>query len=120
MKTLKYLFFGIACLTLIMSCKTEKKETTTNEAQTESESTERTGQAFIEDDGSTTVLSIAIGSKDHSTLVAAVQAAQLENALVLSYLCLKIFAVTKLQFRRAGIRYKIRISILKNIIIKSF
>jgi uncharacterized surface protein with fasciclin (FAS1) repeats len=99
MKTLKYLFFGIACLTLIMSCKTEKKETTTNEAQTESESTERTGQAFIEDDGSTTVLSIAIGSKDHSTLVAAVQAAQLENALVLSYLCLKIFAVTKLQFR---------------------
>jgi len=51
MKTLKYLFFGIACLTLIMSCKTEKKETTTNEAQTESESTERTGQAFIEDDG---------------------------------------------------------------------
>ena len=97
MKTLKYLFFGIACLTLIMSCKTEKKETTTNEAQTESESTE--SQAFIEDDGSTTVLSIAIGSKDHSTLVAAVQAAQLENALVLSYLCLKIFAVTKLQFR---------------------
>lgn len=43
----------------------------------------RQGQAFIKDDESTpTVLDIAIGSADHSTLVTAVQAAQLENALV--------------------------------------
>ena len=41
------------------------------------------GQAFIEDDASTpNVLQIAIGSPDHSTLVAAVQAAELENVLV--------------------------------------
>lgn len=85
MKTLKFLFFGFACLTLIFSCKNvEKEETSTpNTEQTEKESPERTGQAFIEDDGSTpNVLQIAIGSEDHTTLVAAVQAAQLENALV--------------------------------------
>ncbi|WP_371815777.1 fasciclin domain-containing protein [Flagellimonas sp. 389] len=41
------------------------------------------GQAFIQNDESTpTVLSIAINSPDHTTLVAAVQAADLENALV--------------------------------------
>lgn len=44
---------------------------------------ERTGQAFIQDDEATpNVLQIAIGSPDHTTLVAAVQAAQVENALV--------------------------------------
>ncbi|MEM5564526.1 fasciclin domain-containing protein [Psychroserpens sp. AS72] len=84
MKTLKHLFLGFACLTLILSCKTENKEvtSTTTDTQAETESSERTGQAFIEGDVGTTVLSIAIGSKDHTTLVAAVQAAQLENALV--------------------------------------
>jgi len=41
------------------------------------------GQAFIEDDVAIpNILQIAMGSKDHSTLVAAVQAAQLENSLV--------------------------------------
>lgn len=44
---------------------------------------QKQGQAFIKDDGSTpNVLNIAIGSPDHTTLVAAVQAAELENALV--------------------------------------
>lgn len=41
------------------------------------------GQAFVKDDESKpNILQIAIGSKDHSTLIAAVQAAELENALV--------------------------------------
>lgn len=41
------------------------------------------GQAFVEDDESTpNILNIAAKSADHSTLVAAVQAADLENALV--------------------------------------
>jgi uncharacterized surface protein with fasciclin (FAS1) repeats len=41
------------------------------------------GQAFVQDDESTpNILNIAIKSADHSTLVAAVQAADLENALV--------------------------------------
>jgi uncharacterized surface protein with fasciclin (FAS1) repeats len=44
---------------------------------------ERQGQAFLKDDESTpNVLNIAVSSPDHTTLVAAVQAAELENALV--------------------------------------
>jgi len=84
MKPIKHLFLVFAVATFFCSCKDENKDasTITTEAKTETQSTERTGQAFIEDDGSTTVLSIAIGSKDHTTLVAAVQAAQLENVLV--------------------------------------
>lgn len=84
MKPTKHLFLIFAVAALFCSCKDANKEAsaTTSEVETEVQSTERTGQAFIEDDGSTTVLSIAIGSKDHTTLVAAVQAAQLENSLV--------------------------------------
>lgn len=59
--------------------ETTAAESNTSEAVIESNK----GQAFIEDDASTpNVLQIAIGSPDHSTLVAAVQAAELENALV--------------------------------------
>ncbi|MGB1309173.1 MAG: fasciclin domain-containing protein [Oceanihabitans sp.] len=82
MKTLKNLFFIVACFALVFSCKNENKEATTT-TKTETKKAERTGQAFVTDDqGKPTVLSIAIGSPDHSTLVAAVQAAELENALV--------------------------------------
>jgi uncharacterized surface protein with fasciclin (FAS1) repeats len=50
--------------------------------ETTSEAKEK-GQAFIENDESVpNVLQIAIGSPDHTTLVAAVQAADLENVLV--------------------------------------
>ena len=84
MKTLKKLLFVFAFVAFISSCKNETKEVSTDTtiSETEVTSNEKTGQAFIEDDGSTTVLSIAIGSPDHTTLVAAVQAAQLENVLV--------------------------------------
>jgi uncharacterized surface protein with fasciclin (FAS1) repeats len=85
MKPIKHLFFAFALVALICSCKNENNEasTTSTANQADNTATERTGQAFIEDDESKpTVLSIAIGSKDHTTLVAAVQAAQLENALV--------------------------------------
>lgn len=52
-------------------------------AETTVEASKEGGQAFIVDDtGRPNVLQIAIGSPDHSTLVAAVQAADLENALV--------------------------------------
>lgn len=80
---LKVLFTAFLVVSFF-NCKNNKDtqgadSTTTSLDQTE----ERTGQAFIEDDGSTpNILQIAIGSKDHTTLVAAVQAAQLENALV--------------------------------------
>ena len=74
---------GAALLVLaVCSCREAGKDATTSTPAAPEETT-RTGQAFIEDDVSRpTVLSIAIGSEDHSTLVAAVQAAELENALV--------------------------------------
>jgi len=68
-------------LTMLIGCKNETKTTTTPSSV--NKEVKKQGQAFIEDDGSTpNVLQIAIGSPDHTTLVAAVQAAGLENALV--------------------------------------
>ncbi|MGI9542000.1 MAG: fasciclin domain-containing protein [Cyclobacteriaceae bacterium] len=79
------LFLGTFFLLIFfVGCKNEAKTETTDTSSslTTSEAKEK-GQAFIEDDGSTpNVLNIAIGSPDHTTLVAAVQAADLENALV--------------------------------------
>ncbi|HAI20100.1 MAG TPA: fasciclin [Xanthomarina gelatinilytica] len=82
---LKFLFTALLVV-LFISCKNEANTTEQSEGTTKAASTEapeRQGQAFIEDDGSTpNILQIAIGSPDHTTLVAAVQAAELENALV--------------------------------------
>lgn len=85
MNTLKQLCLVLACVSLLFACKNENQEasTTSTVTDTEETTTERSGQAFIEDDESTpNCLQIAIGSPDHKTLVAAVQAAQVENALV--------------------------------------
>ena len=89
MKTthLKLVISSIFALLLISACKNEanKKEAVTNSAENSAPSADshESGQAFINDESSTpNVLQIAIGSPDHSTLVAAVQAASLENVLV--------------------------------------
>lgn len=86
MKTTRKLLFVSVGLLALSACK--------NEANTEGNGTlegnsvtnaaaAKQGQAFIQNDESEpTVLHIAIGSPDHTTLVAAVQAANLENALV--------------------------------------
>jgi len=76
---LSFLMFGF-----LFSCKNEpKKATSPTQDKAVTEEVENQGQAFIDDDGSTpNVLQIAIGSPDHTTLVAAVQAAELENVLV--------------------------------------
>ncbi|MBC3758117.1 fasciclin domain-containing protein [Hyunsoonleella sp. SJ7] len=84
MKTLKHLCFVFMVTALLCACKNETKATSSTSTDTNSEtSTEKTGQAFIEDDeGTPNCLQIAIGSPNHKTLVAAVQAAEVENALV--------------------------------------
>lgn len=86
MKTTIKLLFVSTALLLFSACKNETTtETgTTGESSVESDSQSKNqGQAFIENDGSApNVLQIAIGSPDHTTLVAAVQAAGLENSLV--------------------------------------
>lgn len=86
MKTILKLIFVSLVLLVFAACKNET--TTENGTSGERSSandvqSKNQGQAFIEDDGSQpNVLQIALGSPDHTTLVAAVQAAGLENALV--------------------------------------
>lgn len=86
MKTTNFkMLFSIIIVLLFISCKNEAKQAQDNESTNtvNPQINKTTGQAFIKDDDSTpNVLQIAIGSPDHTTLVAAVQAADLENALV--------------------------------------
>ncbi|MGB5667309.1 MAG: fasciclin domain-containing protein [Maribacter sp.] len=84
MKPTIKMLLSVVILLLFISCKNDAKQEKNDASTTvENADNERTGQAFIEDDeGKPTVLSIAIGSPDHTTLVAAVQAAELENVLV--------------------------------------
>lgn len=86
MKTTIQVLFVSAALLVFSACKNETDPEgngtlTEKSAQTEVPAGKK-GQAFIENDESApSVLQIAIGSPDHSTLVAAVQAAHLENSL---------------------------------------
>jgi uncharacterized surface protein with fasciclin (FAS1) repeats len=84
MKTIIKVLFVSVFILLITGCNSETKKETTDNSTSAGEATEkRQGQAFLKDDeGKPNVLNIAIGSESHTTLVAAVQAAQLENALV--------------------------------------
>ena len=84
MKAPLKLVFTISFMLSLLACKEEKKTTVAAEEEvTSSQASEKQGQAFINDDESQpNVLDIAMQSKDHTTLVAAVQAAGLENSLV--------------------------------------
>ena len=67
-------------LVFLVSCAKENSKTTSTESTTKQK---KTGQAFIKDEGGTpNALQLAVKSKDHTTLVAAVKAAGVENALV--------------------------------------
>jgi uncharacterized surface protein with fasciclin (FAS1) repeats len=81
---IKHGFAFLMLLAVFCSCKNENTQGETTNTQTKATtSASQKGQAFIADDGSTpNVLQIALGSPDHTTLVAAVQAASLENVLV--------------------------------------
>ncbi|GAB5401690.1 MAG: hypothetical protein Aureis2KO_32750 [Aureisphaera sp.] len=85
MKALINLLLVLGIL-LTTSCKDQSQndpKTASASPETEASTTKKQGQAFLKDDeAKPTVLHIAIGSPDHTTLVAAVQAAELENALV--------------------------------------
>jgi len=84
MKTLIKSLFLIVLSVCFIACNSNTKTTeNTNDTTSNEVSNEKTGQAFIKDEGGTpNALQLAIGSDDHSTLVAAVQAAGVENALV--------------------------------------
>ncbi|SHJ15212.1 Uncaracterized surface protein containing fasciclin (FAS1) repeats [Arenibacter nanhaiticus] len=81
----KLLIGSLCILGLVLSCKSDARSGAKAAVPetTKTAPSPQKGQAFIKDDGSTpNVLQIAIGSPDHTTLVAAVQAAELENVLV--------------------------------------
>ncbi len=83
MKTTINIFLSVLIFTCLFNCKNEKGTQTEESVVANQQTTEKQGQAFINDDEATpNCLQIAIGSPDHKTLVAAVQAAQVENALV--------------------------------------
>ncbi|MEY8847942.1 fasciclin domain-containing protein [Psychroserpens sp. XS_ASV72] len=85
MKTLIKLSIFLILLGCFLACNNSKESSKNITNQTESNeiSNEKTGQAFIKDEGSTpNALQLAMQSQDHTTLVAAVEAAGVENALV--------------------------------------
>ncbi|XOV91260.1 MAG: fasciclin domain-containing protein [Bacteroidota bacterium] len=81
MKTFKNAILMVVALGFICAC-TNKNESSTQETSI-IETSHPKGQASVVDDVSDkNILQVAVSSKDHSTLVAAVQAAQIEHVLV--------------------------------------
>ncbi len=83
-KKFKSIVLTMVLALFLLHCKEEDKQASQPSVpSTTTQTGQKQGQAFITDDESTpNVLNIAIGSPDHTTLVATVQAAELENALV--------------------------------------
>ena len=74
-----FLATSMICISMLMSCENSTKKAAEAEASTEAVAT---GQSGVQDDLSQkNVVQVAIGRKDHSTLVTAVQAADLVDAL---------------------------------------
>ena len=74
-----FYFLLFTCLVTVVSCK-QSKETTTE--TTETIETPGMGQSGVKDETSApNIVQVAVGSKDHTTLVAAVKAAGLVDAL---------------------------------------
>lgn len=74
-------FLALAMAFAFSSCSGAQQDSATNEAGTATASVFK-GQAFVDDGvSSKNILQIAIGSPDHTTLVAGVQATSLENVL---------------------------------------
>lgn len=100
-KSVLFTFLLIAGTMLFVGCKEKSSEVvpaTSSDTETATEASSNRGQAYIEDEGSEpNALRTAINSPDHTTLVAAVQAAGVENALV-NVGPLTVFAPTNAAF----------------------
>src|SRR5210317_1417781 len=82
MKSLMTKTHLIGILFIVFSCN-QKAADTSEQKASPVQTVSKSGQAFVEDDMSAkNILQIAISSPDHTTLVAGVQAAELENILV--------------------------------------
>lgn len=86
MKSIKFIFFslGLAGLVFTTSCKEETRTEAASVPQEENAvPASNKGQAYIADESENpNALRIALESPDHTTLVAAVEAAEVQNALV--------------------------------------
>ena len=83
MKKSIYGLFAAGLLFFVCSCGTTGQENDTQAVSSEVPNNTPLGQASVVDDVSAAnILQVAIGSPDHTTLVAAVQAAQIEHILV--------------------------------------
>ena len=72
-------FRAVLVIMLLSSCTSGDQQA----AVATSENTKKQGQAYVQDDDSAkNILQVALSSPDHTTLVAGVQAAELENVLV--------------------------------------
>lgn len=77
--------FAILFSLSILSCSSpaEKSDNTSNSSAASEPETRNLGQAgVVDEESANNILNVAISSPDHTTLVAAVQAAQIEHILV--------------------------------------
>ncbi len=102
-KSILFAFLMLTGTLIFVGCKDKSSDDAPETTSTQTEATETTsnrGQAFIEDENSEpNALRTAINSPDHTTLVAAVQAAGVENALV-NVGPLSVFAPTNAAFEK--------------------
>lgn len=100
-KSMLVAFLIMAGTMLFVGCKEKSSEdVTSTDTEEATDAASNRGQAFIEDEGSEpNALNTAINSPDHTTLVAAVQAAEVENALV-NVGPLSVFAPTNAAFEK--------------------
>lgn len=83
MKTICFKIIAISILFLLLYACGGTRQDSSREAANEATTSHPLGQASVVDDVSdANILQVAISSKPHSTLVAAVQAAQIEHVLV--------------------------------------
>lgn len=83
MKTTKLLFYGFAILSIVLFSNCNSPNTNTSQQdQGGIDQTKLKGQSGVQDDESEpNILQVALGSKDHTTLVAGVAAAGLQDVL---------------------------------------
>ena len=80
---MKIFFIFLTSLLLLTSCSSSESGDSQNNYSCEFETNTPKGQASVVDNVSeANILQVAAGSKDHTTLVAAVQAAEIEHVLV--------------------------------------
>jgi uncharacterized surface protein with fasciclin (FAS1) repeats len=81
---MKRILYFLTCLSLIgtqYACNSQTKSTPSNGSSGIDQTTLKGQSGVVDDESNPNILQVAIGSKDHTTLVAGVQAASLEDVL---------------------------------------